>query len=356
MSKSQLEKGVAKKNKPKALAAGDTDGEREVNREGGGHGKKSKALITLADEDEESDDHGYIRSAKAKAKLASPPQSAKPLPVELTLSGNPRKKDIETAERDIMGRGAKGNENAGDSALTDEETADNGDLPAKLATLRRSLSPCKTKSGIPSHTKTTAMQKRSMSRFCRPKPASLESCETVKPPQLRRRRDVCISAKRESFQSPLLADFYLHGDESKAEDNANHMLLQHTGSFLRESQSEPPLRARPQKSQVKNETQGEKSLGTFAPVQACIPEVEAVVTIEKALPLDILDRIKQSAVRHLGMGGGDDSDPLDCPVNEHPTPIIIHGATSRSWISLSLDDYLSPLKLDSAPSFDSTTS
>ncbi|KIJ61186.1 hypothetical protein HYDPIDRAFT_31489 [Hydnomerulius pinastri MD-312] len=161
--------------------------------------------------------------------------------------GDPRKKDIETAERDIMGRGAKGNENAGDSALTDEEISDNGDLPAKLATPRRSLSPSKTKSGIPSHAKTTAMQKRSMSRFCRPNPASLESCETVKLPQLRRRRDVCKSAKRESFQSPLLADFDLHGDESIAEEKANHILLQRTGSFLRESQREPPLPARPQK-------------------------------------------------------------------------------------------------------------
>ncbi|KIJ61667.1 hypothetical protein HYDPIDRAFT_31003 [Hydnomerulius pinastri MD-312] len=85
---------------------------------------------------------------------------------------------------------------------------------------------------------------------------------------------------------------------------------------------------------------------------------EAAIAIEKALPPDNLDRIKQSAVRHMGMSGGDDSelDLLDCPVNEHPTPIIIRGASSRSWISLSLDDYLSPLKLDSAPSFDSTTS
>ncbi|KIJ61181.1 hypothetical protein HYDPIDRAFT_31482 [Hydnomerulius pinastri MD-312] len=214
-----------------------------MSHEGDGHREKSKALITLADEDEGSDDHGYISSAKTKAKLASPPQSAKPLPGESNLSGDPRKKDIETAERDIMGRGPKGNENAEDSTLTDEETADNGDLPAKLAPPRKSLSPSKTKSRIPSHTKMTATQKISMS--------SAQGPSSGNP--------------KENYPSEL-----------------------------------PPNK--PSQKITQN-------------LHAC-PSLhpEAAIAIEKALPPDILDWIKQSAVRHMGMSGGDDSelDLLDC--------------------------------------------
>ncbi|KIJ57842.1 hypothetical protein HYDPIDRAFT_34745 [Hydnomerulius pinastri MD-312] len=247
-----------------------------MSHEGDGHREKSKALITLADEDEGSDDHGYISSAKAKAKVASPLQSAKPLPVELNLSGDPRKKDIETAERGIMGRGAKGNENAGDSALTDEETSVNGDLPAKLAPPRKSLSPSKTKSRIPSHTQVTATQKISMSRFCGPRHVrNLLLWNRVRP------------SSRRSFDEDATSAKVQNGPSS--------------GNPKENYPSELPPNKPSQKI-----TQNLHACPSLHP--------EAAIAIEKALPPDILDWIKQSAVRHMGMSGGDDSelDLLDC--------------------------------------------